>query len=298
MDETDVAICRQLIYNSRMSYSELADAVGISVQSAHRRVQDLVEGGVIHGFKAAFSLLAHRGIWVLVDGRSEAASLYKVLDRLEPVPGMDMVMVGCEKHLYISGVVLDPTKVNKFVSRVSEIAELDRPEVGMVFIPLLKGQEDPAIYPMDVRIIEALKDNARKPVTELARELGVAPRTVTRHIDRLMREQLVHFSIDFHAESSSDLFSALHLRVKKGQDREKVGVAIVKRLAAREVITYYFGDKPDQMIVVFWSPSIREIDEIVADLERSEVFEDVSPNLIMDVRYYPGGTSAVPKLRT
>jgi DNA-binding Lrp family transcriptional regulator len=39
MDETDVALCRLLVYNSRTPYSELAKALDTSVQNVHRRVQ-------------------------------------------------------------------------------------------------------------------------------------------------------------------------------------------------------------------------------------------------------------------
>lgn len=47
MDELDVAICRFPIYNSRMPYSELAGALDITVQAAHRRVRELVSSGII-----------------------------------------------------------------------------------------------------------------------------------------------------------------------------------------------------------------------------------------------------------
>jgi len=297
MDETDVALIRLLVYNSRMSYSELAEALGISVQSAHRRVQALVSSGAIGRFPAAFSVVAHRGIWVMVHGRSLAPSLYKALGELEKESGMDMVLVAADKYLYISGVVLDPNRINRFVTAVTRTAKLDDPQVGVVQFPVPIGEVEPVIYPMDVRIVQALKDDARRPVTEIAKELGVAPRTVTRHIDRLSKEMLVHFSTELFLNRSSDLFAALHLTVRKGEDREKVATAMVKQLAMREIITYTFGDRPDQLIVLFWSPDIRSINDLVADLERSGVFEEVRPNIILDARYYSGLRDATPPVR-
>jgi len=137
MDETDVALCRLLTYNSRMPYSELANAVGISVQSAHRRVQELVASGNLGMFRTSFSTLAFRAIWVMVHGRSSAPSVYKLLDELKKEPGMDMVLVAAGKYLYISGVVLDPNRISRFVSSVTKIARLEEPEVGCaVHLPL------------------------------------------------------------------------------------------------------------------------------------------------------------------
>lgn len=297
MDETDVALCRLLIYNSRMPYSELAEALGISVQSAHRRVQALVSSGSLGRFLASFSVLAFRGIWVMVHGRSRAPSLYKALEELEKEPGMDMALVAGDKYLYISGVVLDPNRIHRFVAAVTRTAQLDDPEVGVVQFPLPTDGAEPVVYPMDVRIVQALKEDARRPVTELAKELGVAPRTVTRHLDRLNKEMLVHFSVELFLNRSSDLFSALHLTVKKGEDREKVAVAMVRQLANREIITYSFADRPDRLIVLFWSPDIKTINDMVADLERSGVFEEVRPNLILDGRYYTSLRDLTPPVR-
>lgn len=299
MDETDVALCRLLMYNSRMPYSELAKILDTSVQSVHRRVQDLVAAGIIAGFKANFSQLAYRGVWVMVRGRSEAPSVNKVLEDLKKEQAMDMAMVAGGKYLYLNGMILDPSKLNRFVSSVTRIAQIPEPEVGVVDFPLpVKGEEEPVIYPMDIKIVNALRNDARRPVTDLAKELGVAPRTVTRHLDRLNREMLVHFSIELYAYHTSDLFANLYLRVKRGVEREKVAMSLIKRLALRELITYNFGDRPDQLITMFWAPNIKEINDIVVELEGSGMFETVEPNLVLDVRYYEGYKDVSPPLRS
>mgnify|MGYP002346224617 CR=1 FL=1 len=297
MDETDVALCRLLVYNSRTPYSELAKALGTSVQSVHRRVQALVSSGVLTNFNAAFSVLAVRGIWLMVHGRSEAPSVYKVLEELKKVPGMDMAMVATDKHLYLTGVVPDANRIGGFVSSVTRTAQLSAPEIGVVQFPLPLPGNEPIVYPMDVKLVQALRKDSRRPVTELAEELGVAPRTVRRHIDRLNREMLVHFSLELYLNRTSDLFSALHLTVKRGGDREKAAVAMIRQLALKELITYNFGDRPDNFIVIFWSPSIGDLNEMIADLEKSGMFEEVCPNLILDARYYDGARSVTPLVR-
>lgn len=295
MDETDIALCRYLIYNSRMPYSDLAKAVDISVQSAHRRVQSLVEEGIIGKFTAAFAPRAYQAAWVLIYGRSEAPSVSKVLEELNNDRNMDMAMVASGKYLYISGAVRDPGKINRFTTTVTKAAQLSKPSVGIVYNPLIMDHEsEPVVYPMDVKIVEALREDARKPVSDLAEELGVAPRTVTRHIDRLNREMLVHFGYEWYPQKSGDIITALHLTVRKGKEREKVAAALVKRLAMREIITYSFADRPDFMITLVWSPSLLDLNNLVGELEKDDMYEEIIPNIIMDARYYQGLKAEIP----
>jgi DNA-binding Lrp family transcriptional regulator len=42
MDNTDIVLCQLLLGNSRLSYSELADKLNLSVTATHKRIQDLI----------------------------------------------------------------------------------------------------------------------------------------------------------------------------------------------------------------------------------------------------------------
>lgn len=168
-----MAICRFLIYNSRMSYSELAKVLDISVQAAYRRVQGPVSAGTIGGFRANFSGRAYRSIWVMVRGRSDASSVNEVMDRLGKDKDVDMMMLTSGKGLMIIGAVRDPAKLDKLVSFATKTAELVDPEIDIVHLPLLDGTEgEPPIYPLDVKLVELLMDDSRRPTTELARNWG------------------------------------------------------------------------------------------------------------------------------
>jgi DNA-binding Lrp family transcriptional regulator len=221
-----------------------------------------------------------------------------VLDELDRDREMDMVMVASGNYLYIAGSVLDPGRVNRFTSFVTKTAKLARPQVGIVYNPALMDiEEEAAVYPMDVKIVNALRSDSRRPVTEVAKELGVAPRTINRHIDRLLREKLVHFAIGWHPQMSGDIVAALHLRVRRDRDREKVAAALVARLAMRELITYSFSDRPDSLICLVWSSSIQGLNLLVRELEDDRVYEEIVPQVILDARYYEGIKATTPQVR-
>ena len=52
MEETDRAIVAALSLDGRLSYTDLAERVGLSVSAAHQRVRRLEQRGVIRGYVA------------------------------------------------------------------------------------------------------------------------------------------------------------------------------------------------------------------------------------------------------
>jgi Lrp/AsnC family transcriptional regulator, regulator for asnA, asnC and gidA len=299
MDETDVALCRLLVYNGRLPYSALAKEVGISVQSAHRRVQELMAAGVIESFNVAFTTRGYRSIWVIVHGESSASNVDEVLVALKDEPYMDMAFLTGEKYLFLQGNVVDPAKLNRFVSRVSKIAQLVKPQIDMVHLPMVMDMEgEPPIYPLDIRLVELLKNDARRPVTELAKELGMSPRTINRHIDRLVRERLVHFSFVWRPDRSGDIFALLRLTIKKEADREQVALSVVRKLASREILSYSFSNRPDVFTAMVWSSSIKDLLDLYFDLEKEGVFQEVMTYVVLDVRYYAGSAKEIPAVST
>jgi len=58
MDEIDFIILKKLLENSRITYRELAEIIEMSVSAIHKRIEKLVEDGIIDGYIARPSMLA------------------------------------------------------------------------------------------------------------------------------------------------------------------------------------------------------------------------------------------------
>ena len=52
MESTDLAILAALSRDGRLSYTDLAERVGLSVSAVHQRVRRLEQRGVIRGYAA------------------------------------------------------------------------------------------------------------------------------------------------------------------------------------------------------------------------------------------------------
>ena len=70
MDKTDMSLIMLLSANSKLSYAELAEKLNLSVNAIHKRIQLLIETGVIRKFTTKVSLFNVNAIVVFVSGTS------------------------------------------------------------------------------------------------------------------------------------------------------------------------------------------------------------------------------------
>ena len=287
MDEIDIALCRMLMWDSRLTYSELAGAVRTSVQTVHRRIKTLTEQGVILGFEASVSLPAVNGVWVTIFGTSKADSVEKAVAALVKDDRTDMVFTASGKMLYVHGALRRLSDLEGYTRFVQKAGSMPDAQIGIMGevpqVPL--ALERPVLYPLDLMIISALKHDARRPTADLAEELGVAPRTVTRHIERLRKETLVHFGLPFRPEVTGDTFAMVHLKVKESVEKEKVALAMVKHMGSRSIISYSFGNLPDLVLCIVWTHNVKELREMCQNLESEGTFRSVDPNILLDASY-------------
>jgi len=284
MDETDLAICRALIENSRMSYSELGKALSITPQAVHRRVQELTDRGVIKGTVARLSPRATGKMWVFMYGPSRRSPMDEIAEGLGKIDGVVVFMVASGNLIYVHGVAKDAAELARFVSSIQGVAGLQDPQVGIVSTPP-PGPKS-TVTELDLRLMRALRTDAGKPITAVAAEVGVTPKTVRKRLNRLVEEGLVQFSIHWSPDTAGDTVVNLHLTIRDDARRDKVAIEVIKRLSPHAVRTLWFSNLPNQIIVTIWTNSVREMQQICHGLEETGLFASVVPNIIRGARYY------------
>ena len=285
-----MAISRMLLSNSRTPYSELGKELGLSPQVVHRRVQNLMEADIIRGTYAALSFKAMGAMWVMVHGWSKANSMDEVAHALKDVPQVAIVQVASGNYIYVHGNVRDAVGLADLVSAVQQEAEVSDPRVGIVLTP---PSEDVRMSVLDLRIINALSKDARRPVNELAEELGTTVKTVRRRLDRLMKEELVQLSIHWQPDTMGDMVSQIHLMLKEGVPNEKAAFLIIKKYAPGIIRSYTFSNVPGLILLTYCSPNAREMQRTCQELEAEGIFISVVPNVIRAIYHYPEHREAV-----
>lgn len=283
MDEIDLALCRLLLRNSRTSYSDLGKELGLSPQVVHRRVQTLMETDIIRGTYTRVSFKAAGAMWVVVHGWSKARSMDEVDVKFKAIPQVAVFQVASGNYIYVHGTVKDAVELAIFVSAVQRDAQISEPQLGiMPNAPSTDG----GLTNLDLRIIQTLQKDSRRPVTEVAAELGTTVKTVRRRLDRLVREDLINMSIHWQPDTLGDTVSQIHLVLRDDVPREKAAFLLIKKFSSGVVFTLSFSNLPNQVIVTYWSKNVRQMQIACRELESEDIFDGVVPNIIWSIYYY------------
>lgn len=176
MDDIDLSLSIILMANSRIPYRELADKFGMNVNSIHKRVKSLVESGIIENFNTKLNLTYFPNASnVLLFGTSRAKNTELLIDKLGEQECIYNATQGSGNYLYIHANIKNLNQLDSLVSFMKTVGEMDEFTVGLessitgIELPESKAWD---LSNLDFLIINSLKDNSRKPISEIAIEGG------------------------------------------------------------------------------------------------------------------------------
>jgi len=284
MDETDLALGRSLMMNSRLPYSELGEGLGLTAQAVHRRVQTLMEEGIIAASSVSPSTKALGQMWIVVFGWSRAPSMDELNEKFKKDPMVAVFFAASGNFVYVHGMVRDANEMAKFVSLVQREAMISELQVGIIPTPPHDPEQELTL--LDLKIIKALHNDARRPLSEAAEEIGASVKTVRRRLERMEAQGLMVSSIHFELGRAGGTITNLHLTLRDNVEREKVAFLLIKRISANVLRSYSFSNIPNLMIVTMWNRTPQEVIDLCQDLEKEGSFYSVVPNLMRRVYYY------------
>jgi DNA-binding Lrp family transcriptional regulator len=197
LDKNDLIMCQLLLNDSRISYRELAEKLGLSVTAVHNRIQALIDMGVIRKFTAGLSVPAQGAIHIFIYGASKTTAIPSLKCKLEKHGSIYWLAVAGGSILYIGAFLRHISELDGLVRFVRENAEISEPTVAITASPIPLGLRNlklqTKLCDLDYRIIRSMKDNSRKPIADISAELGVAAKTVRRRLNYMRRNFLFNF---------------------------------------------------------------------------------------------------------
>jgi DNA-binding Lrp family transcriptional regulator len=135
---------------------------------------------------------------------------------------------------------------------------------------------------MDYRIINSLRHAARKPEKQVAAELGVSPKTVHRHLERMRQEGSIVLATQYRANATPDIFSLIHMKISRSADRRELSAYLNDTYKPHFLGVQMIESEPYLFVSNLWTKTLKELKEIRTSIEREEAIESVEVNVFSD----------------
>ena len=283
MDEIDFIILKKLLENSRVTYRELGEIINMSVSAVHKRVNKLVEEGIIDGFIARPSVISLKYLWVLIFGTSSAKSMGDVSKELGQHESIKAIAIAGNKYFYISAYLRNISELQEFSSYVSKTAQMAEPTVGIINLPYITEPEH--LTPIDYKILRSLNKNSRKSITDITDDTGLSPKTVRKRLDRIIENNLAEFIIELRLLYKDCFVNIFHLFLNEGTNMNSAINHINEKYSQNFSHCLNYSNIPNFITLHTWAKSPQDSQKIHEELQ-TEGFKDIIPHIFLSAEYY------------
>ena len=283
MDEIDLIIVRKLLQNCRLTYRELADITNMSVSAVHKRIRNLEDDGIINAYIARPSLIALKYLWVAMFGTSNAKSLDVVSQELGQHENISMVCITGGKFLYVKAYLRNISELQEYSGYVSRTAQISEPTIGIVNVPYITTPEP--LTTIDFKILKTLNRDARKPITDIADDVGISAKTVRKRLNRMVENNLVTFTIRWTPAYENCYFTLFYLYLNEGTDLNSTVQHVNKKFSQKVAYCLTFSNIPHLILLCTLTRTSKESQRIQEELQ-PEGFKDVIPQIFLNVNWF------------
>lgn len=283
MDEIDLQIIRIFLINSRIPYRELAEKIGLSVGAVHKRVQNLVDNNVIINFIAHPSYSFLNAIPVYIFGTSKLQSFEGILDKLEEDPYTIFLAISSGNYLYLITVLKNISDMANIAHNLSNICKINDP---LILINNYQYQKViGTLSKIDYQIIKSLNRNSRKTVSEVADETGLSSKTVSKHINNMIMNNLITFTIEFQPIYENDIITVFHANILNNNNMKDIINKIHLRIPKNLLYIRTYSNFPLMLTIhvsVNTLNNITHFEEILKDIG----LKDIVPRIVYNGYYF------------
>ena len=261
MDETDLLICRELLMNSRQSYREIAEKLGISVNAVHKRVQALIDSQIIRRFRTYLNIHFLQAINVNILGKTSVKSINLLEKNLGRNDQTYWITLGAGGWTYIGGYLKSIAQLDEFMKFVINTGNISDPILGISKTFVLQKTLDD-LHPIDFLILGELQYDARKNASEIAEKLGISAKTVNKHIQYMAENNMIYFSVEFFPDGKNDIMPFFHITIEDNADAGNIILQLYQTFPKSLLYAESYSNLPHFIFAPFWVDSFRRIDEI------------------------------------
>jgi DNA-binding Lrp family transcriptional regulator len=273
IDSLDKSILNELGSNCRISYQKIAEKYSVSATAVKKRVEKLVESGVIAEFIIEFNLAMISGEFFVAVIRTDSSVIEEKFietlgsnEMISEVGALtDGVFIAFGSYIGSEGLM----KIGKFLRTQQSTVDV---EIHTLLFP--KGQKF-QLKNLHLRVLRCLLDDPRMQVTKIAKKTGLAARTVSRAIDEILESQAVRLSIRWNLNAAD----SITFLSKITWDEGKSDIDSIMQWLRNEFPVEFWeplisADSPT-MFPAFVVESLRDVETITRKLQQANFVDSV-----------------------
>lgn len=203
MDPIYKKIMFKLFANCRVSYENLSRHTGLSANAVKNRVTALIDNGTLTYtvyLRPSMIDAEYFTAVITTDGSENVEEFSKLLGE-SPMIAHISLLANVQGGAYLLwGQYIGATMLTELRSLLRKPPEVQNIEINTiigrhdVYTVLGPRREKVQLPKLHLRILSILRNNPRAPVNDIAKEAGLAPKTVRRAIQELLEGNAIQFT--------------------------------------------------------------------------------------------------------
>jgi DNA-binding Lrp family transcriptional regulator len=294
MDKIDISIIKELLSNSRITYKELSDKIKLTVPTIHKRVQSLIDEGIITRFKANLGIKYLNAIQVHFIGLGKIRNLEKIIKDFEKDENTSILHIGSNNHVHVGGLLKDISYLDYYTNYIKEKIDIKFQHIGLMshseyhknWLSKNKdARENIELSKIDKKIILSLHENARKNISDLSKDVGYSVKTVKKSVDKLVKNNVLEFTIDWNPSFSGNIVPFIYIYLKEGIEKRKIFPTLENKYKSI-IFNFMLHNVPNLIVSTAWVENLQELEELKNILEKEDGIDYVKPIIIFSGHHF------------
>ena len=228
-------------------------------------------------------IMALKCLWVLIFGTSNTKSMDAVSNELGQHESVKFVGITGGKFLYITAFLRDISELQDFDGYVPRTAHISEQTIGIINIPCLTLPEP--LTSIDYKILKTLNRDARKPISDIADDIGISAKTVRKRLNRMIEHKLVSFTIQWTPMYENTYFTLFYLFLNEGTNLNSTIQHLNKKFSQNIAYCLTFSNIPHLILLCTLTRTSKDSQRIQEEMQ-TEGFKDVIPQIALSGDYY------------
>ncbi len=284
LDKIDLNILATLARDCRTSYSSIGSLIGLTSKSIKARVKNMVRSGVIEKFIVRVNPagFGYRTAHVFVK-TNIGITKDDVIQRVKQF-GALAYHVHHMGRTCVAALIINKSLDDNIIQ--SSLNDCLKPAT-VISITVSELSVSIDLSETDLRIIKCLLlSGARMEISEIAKELGISEKTITRRLDRMKEGRLLDFSLQFDPAAMIG-YIQFGIPIIAVQSHYR---SVYERMYSefQENILYVPSviDPNDWLLFVLFGENVFKVDSVLAKVDSFEGVKSADVYILMKWQYY------------